>query len=90
MKTFVELAAWDESQKEQIVKYLLVVENKCKTPDGRKMCKMCDAYDIVCEYLERLNELNFDQKAQFIRTFDSLLGGTYSLTVTKNIFNIII
>lgn len=77
LKTSFELATWDESQKEQIAKNLLIVENECNTQEGRKMSKLCGAYNIVCGYLDRFDELNSDQKVQFIKTFDSLLGGMY-------------
>lgn len=77
LKTFYEGTAFDESQKEQIVKDLTIVEKECRTKEGRTLSKLSGAYNIICGYLERLAELNVDQKAQFIKTFDSLLGGMY-------------
>lgn len=79
LKTLFEAPLWDESQKEEILKNLIVVENECKTKEGRYLSKLSGAYNIICGYLERLNELNVDEKAQFIKTFDSLLGGNYKI-----------
>jgi len=75
LKTYYEISLWDESIKEQIVSNLSIVEKYCKTQDGRHLSKLSGAYNIVCGYLERLTELDVDQKAQFIKAFDSLLGG---------------
>jgi len=75
LKTYYETPLWDESIKEQIVSNLSIVEKHCKTQDGRHLSKLSGAYNIVCGYLERLTELDVDQKAQFIKAFDSLLGG---------------
>lgn len=75
LKVLFDVPAWDESQKEQIVQNFKTVEDECKTKEGRSMSKLGGAYNIVCGYLERLTEFNVDQQAQFIKTFDSLLGG---------------
>lgn len=75
LKLALEDSAWDESQKNQIVQNLSIVENECKTNEGRTLSKLSDAYNIICGYLERLDELSNDQKSQFIKSFDSLLGG---------------
>jgi len=75
LKTYYETSIWDKSIKEQIVSNLSIVENECKTHEGRHLSKLSGAYNIVCGYLERLAELDGDQKAQLIKTFDSLLGG---------------
>lgn len=75
LKTYFEIPTWDASQKEQIVQNLKIVDSECKTKEGRTLCKLSDAYNIICGYLERLTEFDADQKAQFIKSFDSLLGG---------------
>lgn len=75
LKTYFVIPAWDDTQKEQIVHNLKIVESECKTKEGRTLCKLSDAYNIICGYLERLTEFDADQKAQFIKSFDSLLGG---------------
>lgn len=75
LKLYYETAIWDESIKEQIVSNLSIVENECKTHEGRHMSKLSGAYYIVCGYLDRLAELDVNQKEQLIKTFDSLLGG---------------
>lgn len=80
LKTLFDTPSWDDTLKEQIVNNLLIVENECNTKEGQKLAKLSGAYNIICGYLEKLTELNIDQKAQFIKTFDSLLGGI----VTKN------
>lgn len=77
LKTSFDLPTWDEFHKKQIVENLLIVEKECKTKEGRNLSKLSGAYNIICGYLERLNELDVDQTTQFIKTFDSLLGGTY-------------
>lgn len=75
LKLLFDASLWDDTQKQQIVNNLMIVENECKTKDGQKLGKLSGAYNIICGYLERLTELNVDQKAQFIKSFDSLLGG---------------
>jgi hypothetical protein len=75
LKTYFVIPVWDDTQKEQIVQYLKIVESECKTKEGRTLCKLSDAYNIICGYLERLTEFDADQKVQFIKSFDSLLGG---------------
>lgn len=75
LKTLFEAPAWDEPQKQQIVENLSIVERECKTKEGRNISKLSGAYNIICGYLDRHTELNSEQKAQFIKTFDSLLGG---------------
>ncbi|VVC33399.1 Armadillo-type fold,Armadillo-like helical [Cinara cedri] len=75
LKTLFDIPSWDETQKKQIMNNLLIVENECKTKEGQKLAKLSGAYNIICGFLERLTELNVDQKAQFIKSFDSLLGG---------------
>lgn len=84
LKTLFDTPSWDDTQKEQIVNDLVTVENECNTKEGQKFAKLCGAYNIICGYLERLTELNVDQKAQFIKSFDSLLGGI----VTKNHYSL--
>jgi len=90
LKTYYETSIWDESIKEQIVSNLLIVENECKTQEGRYLSKLSGAYNIVCGYLERLAELNVDQKAQLIKTFDSLLGGNLCIadTIYEDFYNV--
>lgn len=86
LKTLFDIPSWDEIQKKQIVNYLLIVENECKTKEGQKLAKLSGAYNIICGYLERLAEFDVDQKTQFIKSFDSLLGGI----VTKNPYSTIL
>lgn len=75
LKMLFEETTFAESQKEQLVKDFAIVEKECRTKEGRTLSKLSGAYNIICGYLERLTELNVDQKALFIKTFDSLLGG---------------
>lgn len=75
LKMLFDVPVWDESQKEQIVKHFETVENECQTKEGRNMSKLGGAYNIVCGYLERLTVFDVNQKTQFVKTFDSLLGG---------------
>jgi len=75
LKLALEHSAWDELEKNQIVQNLSIVENECKTKEGRNLSKLSDAYNIMCGYLERLDQLSDDQKSQFVKSFDSLLGG---------------
>lgn len=75
LKTLFEVPVWTESDKQQIVDNFVMVESECKTKEGRQLSKMSGAYNIICGYLDRLTEFNANQKAQFIKTFDSLLGG---------------
>lgn len=75
LKTSFDVSIWTESDKQQIVDDFVIVERECKTKDGRRLLKLSGAYNIICGYLDRLTEFNVNQKAQFIKTFDSLLGG---------------
>lgn len=75
LKTSFEVPVWTESDKQQIVDNFVIVERECKTKEGRKLSKLSGAYNIICGYLDRLTEFSAIEKAQFIKTFDSLLGG---------------
>jgi len=75
LKTLFETSTWGESEKQQILENLSIVEKECKTKEGRNISKLCGAYNIICGYLDRHTELNTEQMAQFVKTFDSLLGG---------------
>lgn len=82
LKTLFEAPVWNESEKQQIVENFLIVERECKTKEGRNLSKLSGAYNIICGYLDRHTELSTDQKTQFIKTFDSLLGGNNVFTLT--------
>lgn len=77
LKMSLEAPMWDEPEKERIFENFLIVEKECKTKEGRYLSKLSGAFNIICGYLEKLAELNITETAQFIKTFDSLLGGIY-------------
>ncbi|XP_050422342.1 armadillo repeat-containing protein 6 homolog [Adelges cooleyi] len=75
LKKSSDVTMWDELELNKIVKNLKTVEIECKTKEGRHLSKLSGAYNIICNFLERLADLNDDHKTQFIKTFDALLGG---------------